>query len=132
MVVRHRGAIDRLMGLRRLAHQACLPQQLVALQDQLLVPGTAIVAKSDADAMLPFLSRRCLRGGIGPATQPCGDLLLEGRRSRAVVLPWKIPIPALPAYTLFGRGPCLSRKSEIADGNEPLAGPGPIPVGERV
>src|SRR5689334_13607097 len=102
MVMRHRGAIDRLGGLWRLGDQARLPQQLVTLQDQFLIPSAAIVTDSDADAMLPVPSCRGVRSGACPAAQPSGDLLLKRQRSGAVILPWEVAIPTPPAHALLG------------------------------
>ncbi len=133
MVVGHRLAFDRVCRLRRFGHQPGLPQQLVTLQDEFLVPGAAVVAEGDADAAQPFTAGRGVVGGFRPGMQASVDRRHQpGIIRSAAVLPGEIPVPALPTHAGLAGGADLTRQAEIADGDHPLARFRPALVGEGV
>ena len=67
MIMRHGNAGDWFVRLRRFRHQPCLPQQLIALQDQLLIPCRA---EGNGHPPLPFPPRRRILGAIRPRAEP--------------------------------------------------------------
>ncbi len=107
---RWRRAVPFLQGFR---YQARLVEQLIALQDQILVPVLHAVAEIDVDP-LPALAPAARNGVdrcIGPCRQAAAGSAVRPAASgpAAPVLPGEIAIPALPSGLVQRRPTARSR-----------------------
>src|SRR5258708_34814338 len=104
MVVAHRLADHRgghwigdgTLGPSCFRHKACLVKQLVALQDEFLVPRYLI--EIHLDALAPFAPDGGVARLVDPAPERRQDRVRHKlRRTGAPVLPGEVAIEALPA-----------------------------------
>lgn len=101
----------RFSGItRRLCHQPRLIEQLIAGEDELLVPGQASLAETHLDPLPP------LGHALGPQGEAGGKACGESPPfGAALILPGKIPVPVLPRRPR--QRPALAGQGQIGDGN---------------
>lgn len=131
----HQRRRRRVPSASGLLDQACFVDQLIALKRELFVPKAVVEAECYRRPLPAFASRGRVAGAVCPFNQARSqNVQHDRRRAGAVVLPWKIFIPTLPAA--LGRARCLflAGQCEIADGDDALLalGADAVPIGEGV
>ena len=128
MVGRHRRSEGRAVSVwdraaeypPRLRDQAGLVKQLIALEDQFLVPRGA-KGKPQALGSQPAL------GIAGRALGPSGEAVFERRQRRGLagspVLPREVAVPVLPHRLGDAAGPRLPHQRQIGNGQRPARKP---------
>src|SRR5262245_4320751 len=95
-----------------LLDQPGLVQELVAFENQLLVPGAS---KGEAETLLAPPPLHRVSGLSRPQTEAVFERRERRRLTGAPILPREIPIPALPSSFCRSLGPRLANESQIGD-----------------